>query len=49
MQIKIITDTDSHILEEKVNEFIKNKIVLSVSYSISDIEYSCCIAYQKFT
>lgn len=37
-------------LEGKVNEFIKNKEVLSISYSTNSVGYSvyhyCCVLYK---
>lgn len=49
-QVKFFWKEHQHELEKAVNEFIKNKNVISVSYSTNTRGYSvyhnCCIVYS---
>ena len=42
-----------HELEDKVNEFIKDKIVVNISYSVAQCGYSyihcCCVLYNSLS
>lgn len=50
-KIEIIEDESKVGLERKVNEFIKNKIVISISYAVAPCGYAyireCCILYEE--
>ena len=50
LKVKMIDDESRFGLEEKVNEFIKNKRVISISYAIAPCVYGhvreCCILYE---
>lgn len=47
LKVEIIEDASKFVLERKVNEFIKNKIVISISYAIAPCGYrECCILYE---
>ena len=49
--VKIIRENGYKDLEDKVNNFIKDKIVLDIDYGVGansyDTCYSCCIHYIK--
>lgn len=50
LKVKMIDEKSTHDLEIKVNEFIKNKRVISISYAIAPCGYGytheCCILYE---
>ena len=50
LKIEIIEDESKVGLERKVNEFVKNKIIISISYAIAPCGYAyireCCILYE---
>jgi hypothetical protein len=50
VKVKIIDDEYIYDLEKKVNEFIKDKRVISISYAIAPRAYGytreCCILYE---
>ena len=50
LNVKILDDEYMHTLERKVNEFIKDKRVISISYAIAPCGYGhireCCILYE---
>ena len=48
MHIKIFTEDFPVVLEDRVNEFINGKHVMSISYAVNDGKYSCCIVYQEW-
>lgn len=49
-QVKFFRKDHQYELEKAVNEFIKNKNVISVSYSTNTVGYSvyhyCCVVYS---
>jgi hypothetical protein len=50
LKVKMMDDESIHDLEKKVNEFIKDKRVISISYAIAPCGYGytreCCILYE---
>lgn len=50
IKVKLIDDESIVKLEKKVNEFIKDKKVISISYAIAPCGYGytreCCILYE---
>lgn len=50
LKVKMIGDESTYGLEREVNEFIKNKRVISISYAIAPCGYGytreCCILYE---
>lgn len=50
LKVKIIADDSKYGLEEKINEFIKDKKVINISYTIAGCGYGytheCCILYE---
>ena len=50
LKVKMLDDESKLGLEGKVNEFIKNKRVISISYVIAPCGYGytreCCILYE---
>ena len=49
-KVKMIADGSMYDLEKKVNDFIKDKKVISISYAIAGCGYGytheCCILYN---
>ena len=49
-KIKIFDDTERYDLEQAVNNFIKNKRVINVSFSQREAGYQyryfCCVCYE---
>lgn len=49
-QVKFFSNEYQYKLEREVNDFIKNKNVISVSYSTNTVGYSvehfCCVVYS---
>lgn len=49
-QVKFFRSEYQHELEKEVNGFIKNKNVVSISYSTNSVGYSvyhyCCVIYS---
>ena len=49
-QVKFFRNEYQYQLESEVNDFIKNKNVISVSYSTNTVGYSvehfCCVVYS---
>ena len=50
LSVKMLEDESMYKLERKVNEFIKNKKVISISYTMAPCGYGytreCCILYE---
>ena len=52
MQTKFFKEDTLLDLERKVNDFIKNKTVVNISYSVAKYDYGyihcCCVLYNTF-
>lgn len=50
-KVKIIYDEFACELEKKINDFIKNKKVISISYAVTSrgfaCAHECCILYEE--
>lgn len=49
-KVRFIRDASAYKLEEEVNKFIKDKNIISISYSVVQCGYNyihcCCILYK---
>ena len=49
-QVKFFTNEYQYRLEREVNDFIKNKNIISISYSTNtvgcSVEHFCCVVYS---